>query len=281
MKKRLFTAFLIVGILVLTCNCFWHNKKHETDNERLTAASSSDVYVYSVDGAKNYFNTLFDSKNKMSIIEAHENENSKKSNENVRNFDQAELNSKYNRDKKDNQRIDGTCSIVATLGLVDYFGKNVDYFEMSDDDSENFSKIYDACLNKNYTTRKEGTSKSKINNCVTESFSACGGDRKGNTNWWEIHNNIRDAVSGNTPIILSLTNHSTVVVGLTSYDYTYKVLEEVGWWIWEKHLEERTYTVSKEFVIINEGWGRETHSIVPLEKITDIRDGNQVCWAEK
>ena len=247
-----------------------------TEND--TAASANDMFDYNNQGALEYLTRIYGD-GKVSNIK----EKNATLNDDVQNYDQNALNDRYNSEKgyvKDSDKVTGTCAIVACLGLVSYFS-TIDGFEISDSFYENYVAIYEACLNKGYATKQNGTSKSKVNNCVTESFSVFNSSRKGNTNWWELHNNIRDAVNSNTPIILDLTNHSTVVVGLTSYEYDCEKEVEVGWWIWDKKKENRTFHETKEFVIVNQGHKFYERSIIPLELVTDTRDGHQVCWAEK
>ncbi len=279
-KGKFLVCFLCtLGIISLVISLFKLNSNEDfIVVENNTAASSEDVYDYSISGVKSYLNKIYGDGKVKNITQT-----SKQINEDVANFSQSDLNKNYNNRKGnvgEKDKATGTCTIVACLGLVTYFS-DIDDFDISDSYYDNYENIYDACLIKKYTTLNNGTQKNKVNNCVTESFNVNNSSRKGNTNWWELHNNIRDAVNNNTPIILDLKNHSTVVVGLATYEYDCEKEVEVGWWFWEKRKEIQTIHESKEFVIINEGWSYSGHSIVPLELITDTWDGHQVCWAEK
>ena len=203
-------------------------------------------------------------------------------NDKVRNIDQNDMNRLYNEKYigHDSEAYSGTCEIISCLELVTFFSSSDD-FDISTDSFDNYEKIFNSCMEKGYTTANNGTQKSKVNDCVTESFRVFGSERKGNTNWWELHNNIRDAVNCNVPIILDIPNHSTVVVGLTKFEFEHEQEVEVGWWIWEKRKEIQIIRETKEFVIVNDGLSYNYRSIIPLEMITDIRDDFQVCWAIK
>lgn len=184
------------------------------------------------------------------------------------------LNAYYNNYKSlnGNDSINGTCTIVECLGLVNFYGNERDKLLKNDTSS-------DACLDAGTTKVSSGTSASKVNNCVTESFKAYNSNRTGNTNWWYLYNNIKDEVNGNSPIIFDSTNQSTVAVGLTSFNVTYTEDYTKGalWW---KETHTRTVTKTEEFIIVNDTLGRYTKSIVPVELISNITNGMQVCWFE-
>ncbi len=279
MKKRkvLIGLFLLLVIGVVSLIFIKSVETNFLFKKKASPTPSKDMYNYTKEGAENYLIDIYGEGKVKNITQK-----SVKINAKVANFPQDELNTNYNSRKKysNDDKVGKTCTIVACLGLVTYFSE-IDGFEISVSCFDNYEKILDACLDKGYTTKNNGTYSSKVNNCVTESFSVNNSSRKGNTNWWELHNNIRDAVNGNTPIILDIKDHSTVLVGLTTYEYDCEKEVEVGWWFWEKHKEVQTVHESKEFVIVNDGYSSSFRSIIPLERIKDIYNENQVCWAEK
>lgn len=176
--------------------------------------------------------------------------------------------------------IDGTCTIVSCLGMINYFGNICGEFSLDSDYNDVFVKIFDGCLANGYVTIKGGTEKEDDDDCLSLSFSTYGSTRTGNSNWWLLENNIKDAVNGNTPIMLSLTNHSVVVVGKTKYSVSYKKTYTTGMWWWKETVTE-IVTEDEEFVIVNDGWGSSSYSgLIPFSKITNITDGMQVIWAE-
>ena len=79
--------------------------------------------------------------------------------DNVDNFNQNDLNEYINKQKgfSEKEQIDGTCTIVACLGIVNYYGYVLGEAEITDSTSDMFVKIWDECYKKGYTTKKSGT----------------------------------------------------------------------------------------------------------------------------
>lgn len=252
------------------------NSKINTAKYNNCAASSDDCFSYTSYKVNEYFRNKYG--NSVSVSE----NSSGKILLNVDNFSQTALNNYYNNKKNDgsDNDVNNSCTMVACLGLANYYGNTCGEFYFGNT-SDAFIKIYDSCLEKGYTTVNSGTSKSKVNNCVTQSFSTLNSDRKGNTNWWNLYDNLNESIRENrNPLIFDLTNHSTVACGITSYNYSYTETYTTGilWW---KKTQQRTVNGSEEFIIVNEGWGRYTKSLIPKEKITNATSGMQVCYAEK
>lgn len=271
-NKMVLASFLLGANIIIGSYCICNEKCVHNH-----AASSNDCISYNTYGEKEYFINEYGDTVKFS-----ENLSAKYLINNVTNFSQSFLNTYYNSckdDGKDND-ITGTCTIVACLGMVYYFGSNLNEYKI-DNSSDMFIDIYDKCLSKGYTTRQDGTSKTKVNNCLTTAFSVCGSQREGNTEWYYLYDKLSDFIrNNNTPLIFDLTNHSVVACGFTSFDLSYTETYTTGMWWWkEEHTRE--VTTSEEFVIVNEGWGRASKSLVPTKKITNIYDGMQICYAEE
>lgn len=253
--------------------CVLNSKINKT---KYNGATSDDCMSYTSYEVKNYFKNKYGDS-----VSVSENLDGKIL-LNVENFSQYWLNRYYNEKKNDGLEndVNNSCTIVACLGLANYFGNTNGEFPFESTDDA-FIRIYDSCLKKGYTTINSGTQKSKVNNCVTQSFSELNSNRKGNTNWWDLYDNINESISINRdPLILDLANHSTVACGLTSYNYSYTETRTTGilWW---KKTEERIVTGKEDFVVVNEGWGRYYKSLIPKEKIKNITSDMQVCYAEK
>ena len=240
------------------------------------SATADNIYDYSIYGVREYFNDTYSNDEKKYLYSS-ENTNSKKIIANVKNFNQIELNRSYYRNT--NTNISGSCTIVACLGLLNYFGNEKGEFAINDTYSKAFIKIFNACLEAGYTSTNNGTDMSDEDNCVDIAFNTYGSSREGNINWWYLYDNICDAVDCNSPIIFDLTDHSTVAIGVTEFYVTYEETYTTGMWWWKKE-EKRTVTDIIEFVIVNDGWGTNNGSLVPVSMITNIWGNMQVCWAE-
>lgn len=192
------------------------------------------------------------------------------------NLKQKFLNDNYNSNDNPYEDIEGTCAIVATTNLVQFYGSR-DGFP-TDDEYDSFDKIYTAARKKGYTDNS-GTSYSKVNNIVTSSFNLYGSSRKGNTEWWSVLNKVRKSIKNSEPVILSLPNHFVVAKGLDYYTVYYDETYRHGF----LNLKKSTRTVTKtiEFLIVNEGWGYDNGSLIRSDLITDIMDSYQLTYAQE
>lgn len=269
---------LILGTLCFTTTLTFGATKVSGINDitMLTAASASNCYVYDLESATNYIESKYGDtvSNVYEVIE------NKVLIENVKNFNQDTLNEKYNSEYYNIHKtnISGTCTIVACLGLLNYYGNSLGEFSISESTDDAFAKIFNNCYASGYTTLTDGTADTKVNNCVTKTFSIYGSNREGDTNWWYLYDNIKDSVNSGNPIIFDLTDHSTVVCGLTTYSFNYEKKKSSGALWWKKTWTE-TVSETVDFVIVNEGWGRKEKSIVPTSMIKNILSDQQVCWA--
>lgn len=273
MKNKLLFTSLTIGAGLVIGSCFYKHGVETVD----TAASSNECISYTNYSVKNYLTSEYGK-----IISYSENTSNKFLINNVKNFSQSDLNDYYNSIKNDgtSNDITGTCTIVGCLGMVYYFGNNlneyvVEYYE------DMFVKIYDNCLNAGYTTRQSGTSKTKVNNCLSKAFDTYYSNRSGNTEWYYLYKKLNKFIrEENTPVLFDLTNHTVVACGFTTYDFSYEETYTTGslWWKEEK---TRTVSTSEEFIIVNEGWGRYSKSLVSTNRITNIYDGMQICFAEE
>ena len=187
MKKIKYFIFIFTAILTVTnFLSFLLNNSFSAKDEKVK--KNLFIYNYDSDGAKEYLESIYGEGNVSNVFEDNLNMI-----ENTHNYDQSDLNEIYN--SKNSTSISDTCTIVACLGIIDYYG-SIDEFEYNNFWYQNYGTIFEACLNKKYTTINSGTPKDKVDDCVTESFNVFGGNRKGNINWWKIHDNIRDAVNG-------------------------------------------------------------------------------------
>lgn len=202
----------------------------------------------------------------------------------VTNFNQTNCNNYYNdalTDDVESQKITGTCTIVATLSLVDYFYLKDNNTNIPADSYETFCNIFDACLNKGYTSRTHGNNSTKANNIISQGCDVVELERKGNTNWWNIYSNLEAAIKTNkVPIYFRLDGHSTVACGLTTYSYDIKTTITTGslWWKKTKVVTEHKI---ENYVIVNEGYGRISRSVISTRKITSGPNGTFVCWVER
>lgn len=244
-----------------------------------TGASSDDVISYDISSVKRYlkdsYDNITDLKENASYILTYNGNY-------VKNYSQTILNDYYNnRDGVDSNDVTGTCTIVATLGMVNYYGNIRKEGTYGYSDGDTFVKIMDGCLDEGYTTRRSGTSKSKVNNCLSEAFDQYSISRGGNTEWYYLESKIRDFVDSKHPVIFDVSNHSTVAVGYTSYTFKYTETYTTGT-LWWKKTKTRTSSTTKKFIIVNEGWGyRNAGSLIDCDKIGNITDSMQICYAEK
>lgn len=203
----------------------------------------------------------------------------------VENFDQNVLNDYINEQKgfkEEKDKIDGTCTIVACLGIVNYYGNVLGEAEITDSTSDMFVNIWDACKKKGYTTKKSGTENGMVNNCVSKAFDTYDISRHGNTEWYYLLKKTRKSIDNRQPLVFDLIDHSTVAIGYTTFKYTYEKKEKYGF------LGMKTRTVTKEgtesFIILNDGWKFDNsgyESYFPTSNIGNIRDGMQVCLTPK
>lgn len=146
-----FTIFMCMGIFI------------KFNNTYKMAASSNDVIKYSESSLIQYFTNEYGSS-----VTFEEKEDKKILIENLENFFQGSLNSYYNnRDNDLSNDINNTCSIVACLGMINYYKNEKKEFSTTDSSNDMFVRIMNACFDKGYTTRIDGTSMSKLNNCLT------------------------------------------------------------------------------------------------------------------
>ena len=243
--------------------------------ENYKGATIDDCITYAVGDVESYLKDYFEAES----ISATENLMNKRLID-VPNFNQKKLNEHYNFHNRDDSQgdITNTCTIVACLGLVHYFGNDLGEFYIEDKMSSNvFVKIFDHCYENGYTTRNLGTPASKVNNCLTSSFELYGSERKGNTNWYNLDVSLLENINiKNEPLILDLKKHSTVACGITTFSYSGLKKFTTGslWW---KKTEVRSISGEIAFIIVNEGLGYDTRSLVLLDKITNITDDIQVC----
>lgn len=264
MKKRLYEKISFITIVTtFLCTCITMVSCFTSSNKM--AASSDDVIRYCDQGVNSYFKKKYSN-----IISVREDTSEKTLVYFVENYDQTRLNNYYNsKVSNENDKITGTCTIVACLSMITYYSYELEEFEISESNEECFIKIYNACLNAGYTTRVKGTSMSKVNNCLTKSFKTYGSKHEGNTEWFRIYKKTKKKIENDKlPLIFDLTNHSTVACGFTTYNVTYK------------DSSNNTITASEEFVIVNEGWGYDTKSLVPTSKISNATKSMQICFAE-
>ena len=203
----------------------------------------------------------------------------------VQNFKQSYLNEMYNNEyglnsESKKKPISGTCTLVACLGVVNYYSNTLGEFESDTNTDELYMKVVNACLNAGCTSRQNGTKASQVDDCVDASFKRFGSSRRGDTNWYYLLDNIHDAVRWKSALILDLPSHSTVICGTVKYELTYikKYTEGILWW---KETKKKKVTETFEFIHINEGWGYENGSLVPANKIYNINSDHQVTWAKK
>lgn len=259
-------------LLLIMCLCIFI----KNNNSNKMAASGDDVIRYYDENIGKYFSNKYGES-----VSYKENSEKKFLINNVTNFSQTYLNNYYNNYYKDvSKKIDGTCSIVACLGMIYYYKNQKNEFQATDTSNKMFINIMDACLDKGYTKRSGGTSNSKLNNCLTQSFKTYNSNKNGNTEWYSLYDKMKNMIENNNlPLIFDLTNHSTVACGFTSFKYTYTETYTTGSLWWKKTKTKQTNGI-EEFVIVNEGWGYQTKSIIPKSMITNIFDNMQICFAE-
>ena len=201
--------------------------------------------------------------------------------ENVENFNQKKLNDYINSKKgivDQFQKIDGTCTIVACLGLVNYYGNVLGEAEITDSNEDMFVNIWDACKKKGYTTKNSGTENGMVNNCVSKAFDIYDVSRHGNTEWYYLLKKTRKSIDNGQPILFDLIDHSTVAIGYTTFNYSYEKKEKYGFL--NKKIRNVTKTGTESFIILNDGCRFDEsgyESYFPTSNIGNIRDGMQVC----
>ena len=267
-KNYIINNLLFVEVMTFVAGLFLiiSNKNNNT------AASSDDVISYNNYYVEKYLSLSYDGINNL-----HEDIDNRFMIDNVKNFDQNLLNNYYNQNHTN--QITGTCTIVACLGMINYYGNVKGEGKINDSYYETFTNIFTNCYDSGYTSLSDGTSKTKVNDCLSKSFETYNISRKGNTEWYYLESKIRDNTSNGNPVIFDVTNHSTVVIGLTRYIFDYQETYTTGalWW---KETKTRTSQSYKDFVIVNEGWGRINRSLIDCEKIKNITSGMQICYAE-
>ena len=252
------------------------------NSNSLMAASCDDIIYYEPDNNRNvlsYFEEEYGEENIYELKLISDNSY------NVQNFDQGELNQTYNNEygldeNSKKKPITGTCTLVACLGVVNYYSNTLGEFESDSNTDELYMKVVNACLNAGCTSRQDGTDDDKIDDCIDASFKRFKSSRRGDTNWYYLLDNIHDAVRWKSAIILDLPKHSTVVRGTVKYELTYNKEYTEGMWWW-KETKHKKVTETFEFVHINEGWGYKNGSLIPANKIYNIHSKQQVTWAKK
>lgn len=81
-------------------------------------------------------------------------------------------------------------------------------------------------------------------------------------------------------MIFDLTDHSTVAKGYVTYSFDYKETYTTGalWW---KKKKTRITSTTKDFIIVNEGWGWIDGGLVDCKRIKNVTYGMQICYAEE
>jgi hypothetical protein len=198
---------------------------------------------------------------------------------NVSNFNQNDMNLAYNLeydlyspDTKD--PIDNTCALIAVTEIVDYYSNILGEFKSDSDENELYMKVVNACLKAGCTSRQDGTEKGEIADCISAGFKRFGSKRRGDSNWYYLLDNIKDAVRWRSALQMSLSDHSVVVRGLLKYKLTYNKPFLNG-----TARLKTTETVT--FVHISEGWGYDYGALIPADRIYNRSSGHQVTWAKK
>lgn len=144
-----FNKVLIGGVsfgaiyCLLGCNIEYKNNN---------MAASGDIIYNSIFDVKNYLLEDYDEVSNLKELD-------KVCVDGMDNYSQTKLNSYCNNTYA--MDISGTCTIVACLGMVNYYGNVKNEGIYTDSPEEAFYNIYKKCYNKGYTTKKSGTSMSK------------------------------------------------------------------------------------------------------------------------
>lgn len=144
---------------------------------------------------------------------------------NIKNANQIELNRIYENEKGlDEGSINGTCSKVAAAIVIDYYD-NAGLLDIEKTDvslTDRFISIMENCNGKT-----NGTSFFNVDDLIKDELKEMGANNKVMESGTEI-----------APNILSLKNHTVIVVGKVTYLTTTK----------------RNLKKEDEFLIVNEGW---------------------------
>ncbi len=245
----------------------------------LMAASSEDVIEYDHSEVLKYFQNEYGEKNVYDLKLTYDNSFY------IQNFKQSDLNEMYNLEydlDEDSEKapIQKKCTLVACLGLVNYYSNTLGEFESDSNTDEIYLKIVNACLKEGCAKRTVGVDTGDVDDCVSTSFKRFGSKRRGDSNGFYLLDNINDAIRWKSAVIFDLTNHSTVVRGKVKYELTYnkKYTEGILWW---KKTKYKKVTETFEFIHINEGWGYRNGALVRSDKIYNIFSEQQVTWAKK
>lgn len=252
------------------------------DEERVGAFTSDDLIVYKTydfgyDRIRNYYENLYGSENVYDLEFVDD------VFYNVPNFNQITLNEMYNDEygllgeESKKLPIKDTCTLVACMEMVNYYSNVLGQFKSDSNTDELYMKVVNACLKAGCTSRQKGTYDSEADNCVTASFKRFGSGREGNTNWYWLVDNIRDAVRWRSALMLNIGDHSVVVRGLLRYKLTYNYGAVFGS---SSLIYKKTQIV--EFIHVSEGGNFGPNgALIPADRISNHRDHHQVTWAEK
>lgn len=262
--RRNFLTFLMGFIITFT---FFSVNVKKIKNYK--TGDSKDIIRYNTSDIKSYIKKEFYSSYNVLSINLKEDEEKKIIINDCHNFDQGTLNKYYNFQRKDSEKsnIDSTCSVVAAVSTVMFYDDYDNLYRIDNNgQNEFFCDLMDEALKKKYTTRTNGTENGMLNNLLSLAYDEANSARYGNTEWYHIKKKLNKSLNKNVPEMFSLTDHSIVVCGVTTFNYTitYKTTNN----------KQKVINETKEAYIVNEGWGYKTRSIVFKSKIGNITDGH-------
>lgn len=176
---------------------------------------------------------------------------------NTQNYSQTQLNTYYKN--ATGTAVSGTCSEVATTSLIEFY-KELESFTTNSSYKDTFVDILTMALEKGYYAVGEGTTQTKLDSLVTQSFALYGSSHKGNNDYTYLYSTICDKVADEgVPVLFSIVNHTMVGCGYITYTTTYTTSSG------------KTKTATDNFVIVNDGWANTStrqYSYFPEDEIS-------------
>lgn len=257
----LFTYSTSFAIIATKNRNFKNGKKGSIDN----------AINYTTTSITKYFSDKYGSK----FVKVLEDSSEKEIIEGCINLDQNTCTRMFNAymRKKDSdfKDISGTCGMVATTTIVDYYGKVLDKYTVNDDIYNTFCDVSEIAVNKKYYSRKNGLENDKVNSLLNDSFikydsnTHLSGGRKTDM----VRSKVKSELADGRITLLGLSDHYVVCNGVTSF--IVKLY---------KNKKKKTYEYKTfNYFIICEGYGQDNGSLFPVENVANdylyVFNGNQ------
>lgn len=185
---------------------------------------------------------------------------------NAKDYSQSSLNKFYNKNflEQGEETIYNTCTIAATLSILEYHSRVKNSFDLGDE-NEAFAKIFKETKKNKYIKEKSGTNPNKHGHILYDAYNIFSKKDRYNisNHGYDIRRLIRDDITKHDGVIMfTIPKHTVVGKGVVNYIVKYK----------NKH--GKTWTENVEFFAINEGWWPDKETFIYSKKITNWWNNN-------